>query len=222
MASWMVHLRVADLVAEKIGLSAKAYDDFIIGNVAPDSGKLNDDGLTYTPSKAVTHFKTADGSFDLSRYRKDYLTDSPKEFFELRLGYYSHLLTDTLWKEKVYYPTKTKYLSEFERDKLFVWQIKRDWYDLDKLYIKNDPTFKAYESVRNNRDRSISAFDYLDAYLIRETLGRIADYYSVPYERSANDEYVYMTEEEMTDFVSLAASFVIDKLTDFLKVPETL
>ena len=219
----MVHLRVADIVARKCGFSAKDYDDFIIGNVAPDSGKLNDDRLTYNPPKSVTHFKTlSDGSFDLLRYENDYLVNAGADVFALRLGYYSHLLTDTIWKEKIYYPTKEKYHNEFMRDKLFVWRCKRDWYDLDKLFLKKNPGFKAYESIRNNRDFCTSAFDYLRGDLIRETINRIADYYDEPYERSANDEYVYMTEEEMTDFVICTASAVEDKLTDFLKVPETL
>jgi hypothetical protein len=40
MATWMVHLRIADKLLNKIkGLS---YTEFVVGNIAPDSGVPND------------------------------------------------------------------------------------------------------------------------------------------------------------------------------------
>ena len=54
MASWMVHLRIADALIDKLaGIDNTA---FVIGNIAPDSGIPNDDWTAFTPPKTVTHY----------------------------------------------------------------------------------------------------------------------------------------------------------------------
>ena len=54
MASWMVHLRVADELLKQIeNLDAQA---FVMGNIAPDSGVPNEDWTVFQPPKDVSHF----------------------------------------------------------------------------------------------------------------------------------------------------------------------
>ena len=55
MASWMVHLRVADLLIER--LEGIAKQEFVMGNIAPDSGVPNADWTAYAPPSQVSHFK---------------------------------------------------------------------------------------------------------------------------------------------------------------------
>ena len=65
MASWMVHLRISDkLIDELCNLS---HTEFVVGNIAPDSGIPNDDWSVFTPSGDVSQFKTidADGLKDI-------------------------------------------------------------------------------------------------------------------------------------------------------------
>ena len=56
MASWMVHLRIADKLLEKL----KDIDEiaFVMGNIAPDSGVPNEDWLQFAPPKVISYFKT--------------------------------------------------------------------------------------------------------------------------------------------------------------------
>ena len=55
MASWMVHLRIADRLLDSLPkLSAV---DFVVGNIAPDSGVPNQDWSEFTPSVIVSHFR---------------------------------------------------------------------------------------------------------------------------------------------------------------------
>lgn len=56
MASWMVHLRVADKLLERLPKLEETA--FIVGNIAPDSGVPNGDWTAYAPSSEVSHFKT--------------------------------------------------------------------------------------------------------------------------------------------------------------------
>lgn len=56
MATWMVHLRIADKLLNKI--SDLTYAEYIVGNMAPDSGVPNDDWSVFTPSSNASHFMT--------------------------------------------------------------------------------------------------------------------------------------------------------------------
>ena len=58
MATWITHMRVAARFMQMHqGLNNR---DFLAGNIAPDGGVPNPDGITFTPDKAVTHFHTSD------------------------------------------------------------------------------------------------------------------------------------------------------------------
>jgi hypothetical protein len=50
MATWITHLRIAEALIE--GCGSIEMQPFLIGSVAPDSGKLNSDNYTYTPPSA--------------------------------------------------------------------------------------------------------------------------------------------------------------------------
>ena len=62
MASWMVHLRIADKLLDQL----KDIDEtaFVMGNIAPDSGVPNEDWTKFTPPKTVSHFN--DGKYNAS------------------------------------------------------------------------------------------------------------------------------------------------------------
>ena len=50
----MIQLRVADALMDKLdGLSPR---EFVMGNLAPDSGIPNVNGIDYTPSSVISHF----------------------------------------------------------------------------------------------------------------------------------------------------------------------
>ena len=66
MASWMVHLRIADKLLDQL----KDIDEtaFVMGNIAPDSGVPNEDWTKFTPPKTVSHFN--DGKYNASIPRR--------------------------------------------------------------------------------------------------------------------------------------------------------
>ena len=103
MASWMVHLRIADEILKRMeGLDETA---FVIGNIAPDSGVPNEDWSKYFPPKNVSHFKTRPDDelfFDVDEFKKQYFSDEKikgydKRHYSFFLGYYVHLLSDIEW-----------------------------------------------------------------------------------------------------------------------------
>jgi len=93
MASWMVHLRIADLLLGMIdGLDAC---QFAIGNVAPDSGIADKNGR-FHPPKEVSHYRdrTIPPSTFLNKdnlFYKDYLaavSPSDKSRFSFLLVFF--------------------------------------------------------------------------------------------------------------------------------------
>ena len=93
MASWMIHLRVADSLMDTIaGIDQTA---FVMGNIAPDSGVPNADWSAYIPPKDVSHYKTKPGDmtfYDIDRFLAEHFS-VPVESVDIHpfmntVGYY--------------------------------------------------------------------------------------------------------------------------------------
>ena len=58
MASWMIHLRVAQQLYRQLNI--ESINEFVLGNIAPDSGIPSKDGSGFIPDAAVSHFRSLD------------------------------------------------------------------------------------------------------------------------------------------------------------------
>ncbi|MGA9349697.1 MAG: zinc dependent phospholipase C family protein [Anaerolineae bacterium] len=140
MATWIVHLRLAENLLELIeGLDA---GEFAIGNIAPDSGIPDENWENFTPPPEVSHFAGPPDEAgwqditDLEFYRRYLARSCPSDNqgrFSFLLGYFFHLVTDNLWNNHIGRPTKARFAAEFEAAPKFVWEIKGDWYGLDHI-----------------------------------------------------------------------------------------
>lgn len=206
MASWMIHLRIADTLLDQIDcLSA---EEFIMGNIAPDSGVPNEDWSKFTPSTTLSHFRTDNGTgkkkVNISAFIEQYFTRRHQCCYDVKtysffLGYLTHLLTDCLWSDRVAHPTMDKYITD--NNQHMVAKIKDDWYDLDYLYLRTNPDFRGFR-IYKNIDKfpntymdifSKDAFDNRRAYIVGF------------YEQENNNldrEYPYLTKEEADQFVT--------------------
>lgn len=108
MATWIVHMRIADILLDEI--SNLTTTEYVVGNIAPDSGVPNEDWSVFTPSSDVSHFMKYDNdgiklinineyidSFYSKEQRKQYGAKQ-KSFY---LGYLTHLLTDMMWVDNI-------------------------------------------------------------------------------------------------------------------------
>ena len=94
MASWMVHLRVADKLLDRIeGLDESAY---ILGNMAPDSGVPNEDWSSFSPPGDVTHFRTRPGVktfIDIDKYIREFFTEEKiKDYSQCEYSFFLGIL----------------------------------------------------------------------------------------------------------------------------------
>ncbi len=208
MASWIVHLRIAEqLLADLEGLAPSA---FAIGNIAPDSGIPNEAWETFDPPAAVTHFKsTSAGGYkidDLRFYQgyllKEELRENPERYSFL-LGYFFHLVTDNYWGERIGTPTRERYAQEFEADPEFIWEVKKDWYGLDFIYVRDHPD-SLFWKVFLQSDMRESPLDFLPVEALHHRIDEIKENYQrkdekihALYERP----YIYLSKDEMDAFV---------------------
>lgn len=219
MASWMIHLRIADGLLEKIpGLSAEA---FVMGNIAPDSGVPNADWSSFSPSTAVSHFRQDNGSgkkaIEIAAFASQYFNDDQRkrydrEAYSFFLGYLTHLLTDRLWSDKIAQPSLGKYLVEGNRE--MIAKVKADWYDQDRLFLRANPNFRSFMIYKNIKDFpniymdifSRDAFDNRRAYIV--------GFYSEEHD-NLDREYPFLTQEDADSFVEEACSEILNQLNQY-------
>ena len=218
MASWMVHLRIADRLLDSLPrLSAV---DFVVGNIAPDSGVPNKDWSVFTPSTVVSHFRvdpsdprTIQIPVFVERYytpaQRARYTPAQNSFF---LGYLVHLLTDQLWSAQVLPALMERFPNQGQADRLgLIQRAKEDWYDLDYKYLRQHPDFRAfriysgavgYENVFMT-EFAPDAFDnrrqYITAFYLEEN-------------NHLDREYPYLNEAQMDSFVSGASREILSRL----------
>jgi hypothetical protein len=212
MATWIVHLRIAENLLGMIpGLDA---GQFAVGNIAPDSGIPDEKWEKFTPPGDVTHFRAPKGAVhqlaDLEFYRH-YLAALPwpgsdAKQYSFLVGYFCHLVTDNLWSVIIGQPTRHHYQAQFEADRNFIWEVKKDWYGLDFVYVRTHPD-SLYWRVFLNSEYPVNYLDVLLEQGVRRQLDYIKKYYQRTddhAEELVNRTRVYLTEAEMDSFVEQA------------------
>ena len=210
MATWIVHLRVAQNLLAKIdGLDA---EQFLIGNLGPDLNVQAEVWESFEPPGDVTHFRTTSEdefwSSDLEYYR-DYLAElqwpgEDPQRFSFLMGYFVHLLTDNLWHQKVGAPTQVRYVDQFDSDPDFIWEVKRDWYGLDFIYLRDHPDNGFWSPFID----SAYHHDYLD-FFPPETIQEKLEYIKSFYQRRDDQidalfdrDFVFLSKDRMEVFIT--------------------
>lgn len=221
MASWMIHLRVAQGIYQKLNL--KNITEFVMGNIAPDSGIPTADGTGFVPDAELSHFRTVDEN-GIKNVHDDlfverYFTKDRRESYNEReyafyFGYLVHLLTDKLWASKIVYGAKEKFSDLFEQDNIAFWEkIKRDWYDLDFLYLKKYPEFEAFRIYEGIKEFKNSYLDFFaeDAFVQRKKF--IIEFYREGIEKVKERE-TYISLDELDAFVEYAVEEITEAVNE--------
>jgi hypothetical protein len=212
MASWIVHFRIAETLLEQIpGLDA---EKFALGSVAPDSGKPDEHWENFTPPTWVTHFINPDDPqrdcADLEFFRRHLAPLHPasnSRLFSFRLGYFFHLVTDNLWSVKIGRPTVEKYKEQFAADKDFIWEVKKDWYGLDFIHIRDHADCIFWRVFRTAK-AELGGLDFLVPESLAWSVEHIQKYYQGTGENVQelyNRPYIYLSQAEADRFVEGSA-----------------
>ncbi|MFB9993483.1 zinc dependent phospholipase C family protein [Deinococcus oregonensis] len=201
MGTWISHFRVAELLLERLpGLDAQ---QFVIGNVAPDSGRPNHDVTSFDPPKSVTHFLQPgedEGRIrDLTFYRDfvEPLRGGDLSRFSFMLGYFTHLVTDNLWMHLIGHSTEKAFAAEFAQDNYATWsRVKDDWYGLDHKYLRDFPD-NAFARWVVDAPNPPSPFSFLPSDALAYRLDDLREFYSHPEDFVLDREYPYLSEASM-------------------------
>ncbi|MBD5493476.1 MAG: hypothetical protein HDR12_03590 [Lachnospiraceae bacterium] len=225
MASWIIHLRVAQQLYQQ--LKIEQIDTFILGNIAPDSGVPTEDGSGFIPDAAVSHFRSLDenGIKDIheDQFIRQYFTPAHRLSYSKKedtffLGYLTHLLTDKIWAREIAYSAKDKLNALFNSNREMFWQtIKKDWYDLDFMYLKSTPSFEAFRIYREIKDIKNTYIDFFSENAFEERRQFILDFYT---NGAANivEHDTYLSKAELDRFVNSAADEIMDFLNSTLNL----
>jgi hypothetical protein len=225
MATWIAHLRIAENLLERIPSpstparaakpgragSGQRLDpgQFAIGNIAPDSGIPDEKWEKFRPSPEVTHFKRSKSVHkdiaDLEFYR-DYLAEVSTDDtgrFSFCLGYFFHLITDNLWTLEVGKPTQERFSEKFAADNKFIWEVKKDWYGLDHIYVREHPDCLYWHDFLDTEAASVD-LDFLPPDAVSRHLSFIKEYYqteSDEIQEMMTRPKKYLSKDEMDVFV---------------------
>lgn len=212
MGTWISHFRVAELLLER--LPHLDVQQFVIGNVAPDSGRPNHDWTAFDPPKSVTHFLQAgedEGRIrDLTFYREFVQPLREGEFssYSFMLGYFTHLVTDNLWMHLIGQSTHQTFASEFSQDKAATWsRVKDDWYGLDHKYLRDHPE-NAFVRWVVGAPNPPSPFAFLPSDALAYRLDDLREFYGGSGECVLDREYPYLSEASMNRAVQDCARAV--------------
>jgi hypothetical protein len=208
MASWIVHLRIAENLLDVLPDLDPAR--FAVGNIAPDSGIPDEKWEKFTPPTEVSHFGNFPGAYrklaDLEFYRRYLLPlrGAPDlDPVSFRLGYFSHLLADNLWSEKIGRPTQARWAEQFAADKDFIWEVKKDWYGLDFIYVRDHPDCLFWR-VFLTAQPELGGLDFLLPEGIRRNVEYIQQYYQrtdAEIQALYNRPYIYLSRAQADRFV---------------------
>jgi hypothetical protein len=224
MATWIGHLRLAENLLGLIdGLDA---EQFVVGNLAPDSGLPDEKWERFDPPPEITHFKESgedDAQIQDLRFFDEYLASNNvrREVaeFSFLLGYFFHLVTDRYWYLEIGQPTMERYSRQFEEDTDFIWEVKRDWYGLDHIYLREHPDslffgdFQIYE-YRGNY------LDFLATEAIQDRIDEVRTVYQRDDERPRSlieRPFIYLSKAEMDRFIATATDH-LKRIHQFLVV----
>ena len=232
MATWGAHFRIAENILKVYNNLNRKY--FAIGNIAPDGGIPNDDWSKFTPSKEISHYAATNTS-DFLILRSDRFILNDVKFFSDNLmnstlnssqidisflfGYFIHLITDNLWNYYIMRPLKKTHLKELKKNPRLIWEIKKDWYDLDKIYLienKDSLFWTDFLEADYNED----LLDFLPKEGIQRQLKLIKNFYQIPkeeYLRISKREFIYLQKKDMDKFIQNSSSIISKILVKLTK-----
>lgn len=213
MATWVAHFRLTESLLEQFDLDTHS---FLVGNIAPDSGVLNADKTGYNPSSNVSHWRGSGRDIQAEQFYAEHLADqvfSPEEY-AFRLGYYCHLIADQIWAETIWRPKRESplYAEPLDKDPQFVWEIKKDWYGLDFLYLQENPHSIFYTDFIHIE----TIPDYIDdVFPTGAFTQRVKDtqaFYLAPPDWDLDRPYIYLNRDEWEDYIARTLTALTDAL----------
>lgn len=208
MATWLAHLRVAELISAEFSFSRR---DFLAGSVAPDCGLPVPGG--FDPPKEVTHWtESGKGHCDYERFRREMISKPRgRETLSFLWGYYCHLMADVLWVRNVNEPCKALHSGLYTADRAeYYRRVKPEWYANDHLYLRTHPDCPVFRDFCKITHYPVTCLPYYGVDYVERQLANIRDFYQHPPEFNA--DFRCLTPQMMDGWVTDSAVSIIGQL----------
>lgn len=214
MATWAVHLRVAENIFKTLNDVDEAA--FYVGSIAPDSGRMVDD-FTYLPPKDVSHWKREGVSYeqrfeDNAEFFKIYaLNEQNKRLFSFYLGYYVHILTDTIYVRDIIHP----FINGRGRNtwRANIQAIRKGWYEIDCRFLAANKGFRPLEIIGEVREFPNTVLDYFAYDDITERIRYAYEFYKNA-KCDPTAELITHDEQKSDEMVEYASEFIRNLLKE--------
>lgn len=215
MATWMGHLRAAEILLESYPDLDRAA--FVYGSLAPDFGRPLGDNK-FSPPKEVSHriVGTWDKELvhDLAFYR-DYMLDlrieNGNERYSFLVGYFFHLVMDGLWSAWIGQACKRDFAEMLEEmGEEAWWEMKDDWYGLDVQYARDNKDSLFWTVVMDFEDLPLY-LDFQDKQAVDDQVRRIQKLNSdPPQDLAERNEFPYLSAATMERYISDSVAFLLE------------
>ena len=205
MASWMVHLRVAQALGAPFTGTPQEATAYYVGAVGPDCGAYIAENV-FDPPTQVTHW-APDGykrNCDALAFRAAYLEGkalSP-EARAFYTAYYIHLLTDCAWVREIVEPVRAAAGTAFgtPEDIALTLEQKKDWYGLDMQFFSENPGFEPLRVLAGAGNFPNEYLPYYGPDALAVQMKNIVEYYRTGAAPQGHT-YRWLTKEGMDTFI---------------------
>ena len=219
MASWLIHLRIADKLLDKLEIASPVH--FVVGNIAPDSGELAEGtSATYVPPSNVSHWdihgnRGAQGLEKAEMFRAKYLSmQSSPEAMSFYLGYYAHLVADVYWFRDLLIPLQDKVVNDYKAEiDAFRWNCRKDQKIIDSLYLSENPDFNAWSIFREVREFPNIYLDYFSETAIEKRIASVIEYYNNRTDVNSK-EFKYINQDVVEEAIEYITNEILVKLKE--------
>ena len=100
-------------------------------------------------------------------------------------------------------PTQARWAEQFAADKDFIWEVKKDWYGLDFIYVRDHPE-SLFWRVFLDAKAETGELDFLPAEAVRQRVEYVQQDYQRTDEgvqKAYNRPNIYLSGPEMDRFV---------------------
>ena len=190
MATWLAHLRVAELISAELRAPWLSEPDFLAGNVAPDCGIPVPGG--FDPPKEVTHWtQRGKGHCDYERFYREMIAGKSHD-------------PDVLWVRRVNEPCKELHRELYAADRAeYYRRVKPEWYANDHLYLREHPDCRVFRKFCKIADYPVNCLHYYGSDYVERQIRNIQQFYLNPPEFST--DFHFLTPQAMQEWVGRSA-----------------
>ena len=151
MATWLTHIRVAELVYNRLCI-IKDAPLFFAGSIAPDNGFEAD----------ISHWcvNGDKSTCDIKGFYRDYVLNRRSSTeLDFYIGYYVHLYTDLVWQKQKILP-----LIKQGTD---IKSIKQAWQKVDAQFLSENNNYYPMTMLAQANNIEKKWFDYCDVLTVK-------------------------------------------------------